>query len=61
MRILLNTDTGDMVMNRRDFIKICLASLAGLFLSNWKNPFEQLNGPKLTEARFYKRADDLAG
>ncbi|MFH0754354.1 MAG: hypothetical protein V2A70_07300 [Candidatus Omnitrophota bacterium] len=48
-------------MNRRNFIKTCLATLAGLFLAKWHKPFEQLSRHHLTEARFYKRSDDLAG
>ncbi len=48
-------------MTRRDFLKLCLGSLAGIWLNSWLKPFNAVEGPALKEARFYRPADTLAG
>ncbi len=50
-----------MEMKRRNFLKICLGGLTGIFLSGWLKPFNVVKAPGLKEARFYRPADTLAG
>ncbi len=50
-----------MDMNRRDFLKICLTGLAGLFVLRWVKWFDPTEKQTLTEARFYRSDDELAG
>ncbi len=48
-------------MKRRNFLKLCLGGLTGIFMNNWLKPFNAPKGPNLKEARFYRSADTLAG
>ncbi len=61
MRILPNSNTGDMGMNRRDFLKICWISLAGVLALRGIKLFDPLTRKNLHAARFYKSADTLLG
>ena len=58
MRILQERDTGDMDMKRSDFLKMCLAGLAGAFGLRGLKIFGNTG---LKEARFYRSADTLLG
>ncbi len=48
-------------MQRRDFLKICLMTLAGMFVFKWLRPFGSWEPSSLKEARFYRSAETLAG
>jgi hypothetical protein len=51
-------------MNRRDFLKKALLIAAGWTIFKWLKPLENtaITRPQgLKEARFYRRADHLAG
>jgi hypothetical protein len=50
-----------MEMKRSDFLKICLAAMAGAFTLNWLKIFRDPDHKNLKEARFYRSADTLAG
>ncbi|NTV29616.1 MAG: twin-arginine translocation signal domain-containing protein [Candidatus Omnitrophica bacterium] len=50
-------------LDRRDFLKLCAVATSGLFLNKVSGWLNLLAGqkPPLKEARFYRRADHLAG
>lgn len=50
-----------MVMKRSDFLKMCLAGLAGLLSLKGLKIFESMGHKSLKEARFYRSADTLLG
>jgi hypothetical protein len=61
MPLLQPHDTGDMVMKRSDFLKICFAALVSALALKWLKIFDQADHHGLKEARFYRSCDTLPG
>jgi hypothetical protein len=50
-----------MEMKRSDFLKMCLAGLAGAFALRGLKILDSVDPKNLKEARFYRSADTLLG
>ena len=50
-----------MEMKRSDFLKMCLAGLAGAIALRWLKIFDNVSTKHVKEARFYRSADTLLG
>ncbi|GEM_PF-6267578 len=57
----MTLDAGKDIMERRDFLKACLALVAGMVAWRWRGLVDAPPENPGKEALFYRRDDSLAG